>query len=89
MFLNADLLSPPGSFLHFITIAFPDKLATRTSLFGNGRVVYSDVNRKPKIWYRYQENTDTKSVFGISVPNFLVFSWYFIGILRMPLLKFG
>ena len=37
----------------------------------------------------YQENTNTKSVFGISVPNFLVFYWYFIGILRKPLLKFG
>ena len=31
----------------------------------------------------------TKSVFGISVPNFFVFSWYFIGILRTILLKFG
>ena len=33
MFVNADLLSPPGSFFYFITIAFPDQLATRTSLF--------------------------------------------------------
>ena len=37
----------------------------------------------------YQENSNTKSIFGISVPNFLVFSWYFIGILRKTLLKFG
>ena len=48
--------------------------------------LYSDVrtsyvNRKPKNLV-YQENTKTKSVFGISVPNFLVFSLYFIGILR-------
>ena len=37
----------------------------------------------------YQESTKTKSVFGISVPNFLVFSWYFIGNLKTLLLKFG
>ena len=30
----------------------------------------------------YQENTNTKSVFGIPVLNFLVFYWYFIGILN-------
>ena len=37
----------------------------------------------------YQENTNTKSVFGIYVPNFLVFSLYSIGILSTALLKFG
>ena len=36
-----------------------------------------------------QENTNIKSVFGIYVSNFLVFSWYFIGILSTALLKFG
>ena len=34
-------------------------------------------------------NTNTKFVFGIYVPNFLAFSWYFIGILSTTLLKFG
>ena len=49
----------------------------------------SDVNRLPKIWYQYQENTNTKSVFGtyISVPNLLVFWGYFIGILSTIFLK--
>ena len=37
----------------------------------------------------YQENTNTKSVFGIYVSNFLVFSWYFIAILSTTLLKVG
>ena len=37
----------------------------------------------------YQENTNTKSVLGFSVRNFLVFSWYFIGILSVVLLKLG
>ena len=37
----------------------------------------------------YQENTKTKLVFDISVPNFLVFSGYFIGVLRTSLLKLG
>ena len=41
-----------------------------------------------QIWYFYY-NTKTKSVCGISVPTFLVFSWYFIGILRTIFLKFG
>ena len=49
----------------------------------------SDGNRKSKIWYTYQENIKTKLVFGISLPNFLVFSGYFIGTLRTILLKFG
>ena len=43
-------------------------------------VTASDVNRKPNLVY--QENTNTKSVFGIPVLNFLVFSWYFIGVLN-------
>ena len=37
----------------------------------------------------YKENTNTKSVFGASVPKFLVFSWYFIGILSTIFLNFG
>ena len=49
----------------------------------------SDVNRKPKIWYRYQENTNTKSVFGISVPNFLVFYRYFVEALVKIWLNIG
>ena len=37
----------------------------------------------------YQENTNTEYRFGISVPIFLVFSWYFIGIMCTVFLKFG
>ena len=37
----------------------------------------------------YQENTNTKSVFGIPALNFLVFSWYVIGILNTIYVKFG
>ena len=36
-----------------------------------------------------RENTKTKSVFGIYVSNFWVFSWYFIGILSTTFLKVG
>ena len=37
----------------------------------------------------YKTNTNTKSVIGTSVPKFLVFSWYFIGILSTIFLNFG
>ena len=33
--------------------------------------------------------TSNRYLFGISVPNILVFSWYSMDILRKPLLKFG
>ena len=45
---------------------------------GRQGLVSSDVNRQPK--FDIPKNTDTKLVLGISVPNFLVFSCYFIGI---------
>ena len=46
--------------------------------------VMSISNKKFGIPRKYQHQIGI----GISVPNFLVFSWYFMDILRKPLLKF-
>ena len=54
---------------------------------GRAGLVMSIGNQEFGIPRKYQYQIGTKSVFGIYVPNFLVFSWYFIGNLEYGLVK--